>query len=70
MAIKNNIDVLYYACIIPMNVFFIEDGQMDKLVFLKTWKDIPAENEVQFTLKNVLCNTGRKLIQVINLYKI
>jgi len=60
VAIKNNIDVLYYACIIPMNVFFIEDGQMDKRVFLKTWKDIPAENEVQFTLKNVLCNTGKE----------
>ncbi|VVC32529.1 Armadillo-type fold,Beta-adaptin appendage, C-terminal subdomain,Clathrin/coatomer adaptor, adaptin- [Cinara cedri] len=57
VAIKNNIDVLYYACIIPMNVFFVEDGQMDKRVFLTTWKDIPAENEVQFTLKNVLCNT-------------
>lgn len=60
MAIKNNIDVLYYACIIPMNVFFVEDGQMDKRVFLTTWKDIPAENEVQFTLKNVICNTGKK----------
>lgn len=47
-----------------MNVFFIEDGQMDKRVFLKTWKDIPAENEVQFTLKNVLCNTGKNKLHV------
>lgn len=47
-----------------MNVFFVEDGQMDKRVFLTTWKDIPAENEVQFTLKNVLCNTGRIYIVI------
>lgn len=36
-----------------MNVLFVEDGQMDKRVFLGTWKDIPAQNEVQYTLTNV-----------------
>lgn len=56
VAVKNNIDVFYFACIIPMNVFFTEDGQMDKRVFLATWKDIPAQNEVQYTLTNVQGN--------------
>ncbi|XP_054262877.1 AP-1 complex subunit beta-1-like [Macrosteles quadrilineatus] len=56
VAIKNNIDVFYYACLVPMNVYFVEDGQMDKRVFLSTWKDIPAQNEVQYTLTNVQCN--------------
>ncbi|XP_046668041.1 AP-1 complex subunit beta-1 [Homalodisca vitripennis] len=56
VAIKNNIDVFYFACLVPMNVYFVEDGQMDKRVFLSTWKDIPAQNEVQFTLTNVQCN--------------
>lgn len=46
VAIKNNIDVFYFACIVPMNVYFAEDGQLDKRVFLSTWKDIPAQNEV------------------------
>ena len=46
VAIKNNIDVFYFACIVPMNVYFSEDGQLDKRVFLSTWKDIPAQNEV------------------------
>lgn len=46
VAIKNNIDVFYFACIVPMNVYFTEDGQLDKRVFLSTWKDIPAQNEV------------------------
>lgn len=56
VAIKNNIDVFYFACLVPMNVYFVEDGQMDKRVFLSTWKDIPAQNEVQFTLTDVQCN--------------
>nr|CAD7256840.1 unnamed protein product [Timema shepardi] len=56
VAIKNNIDVFYFACVVPMNVYFTEEGQMDKRVFLATWKDIPAQNEVQFTLSNLQCN--------------
>lgn len=56
VAIKNNIDVFYFACLVPMNMFFVEDGQMDKRVFLSTWKDIPAQNEVQFCLTRVQCN--------------
>lgn len=56
VAVKNNIDVFYYASLVPMNVFFVEDGQMDKRVFLATWKDIPAQNEVQYTLTNIQCN--------------
>jgi len=58
VAIKNNIDVFYFACLVPMNVFFTEDGQMDKRVFLATWKDIPAQNEVQYTLANIQCSAG------------
>lgn len=58
VAIKNNIDVFYFACQVPMNVFFTEDGQMDKRVFLATWKDIPAQNEVQYTLANIQCSAG------------
>ena len=58
MAIKNSIDVFYFACIVPMHVFFAEDGQMEKKVFLATWKDIPAQNEVQYTVQNCECNAG------------
>uniref|UniRef100_A0A1B6DGS2 AP complex subunit beta n=1 Tax=Clastoptera arizonana TaxID=38151 RepID=A0A1B6DGS2_9HEMI len=56
VAIKNNIEVFYFACLVPMNVFFVEDGQMDKRIFLSTWKDIPSQNEVQYTLTNIQCN--------------
>ena len=42
-----------------MHVFFVEDGEMDKRVFLATWKDIPAQNEVQHTINNVQHNAGK-----------
>lgn len=53
VAIKNNVDVFYFSCLVPMHVLSTEDGLMDKRVFLATWKDIPAQNEVQYTLDNV-----------------
>lgn len=53
VAIKNSIDVFYYACLVPMHVLFSDDGEMEKRVFLATWKDIPAQNEVQSTITNV-----------------
>ncbi|XP_011255476.1 AP-1 complex subunit beta-1 isoform X3 [Camponotus floridanus] len=62
VAIKNNIDVFYFACIVPMNVYFAEDGQLDKRVFLSTWKDIPAQNEVQYTLNGVML-TADQVVQ-------
>jgi hypothetical protein len=31
---------------------------MDKRVILATWEDIPAQNEVQYTLANIQCNAG------------
>ncbi|XP_037566831.1 AP-1 complex subunit beta-1-like [Dermacentor silvarum] len=50
VAVKNNVDVFYFSCVVPLHVLFVEDGLMDKRVFLATWKDIPAQNELQFTL--------------------
>lgn len=67
VAIKNNIDVFYFACIVPIHVYFSEDGNMEKKVFLATWKDIPAQNEVQFTLQNVECNAGEFLFCTIDI---
>ncbi|KAL3857492.1 hypothetical protein ACJMK2_012159 [Sinanodonta woodiana] len=56
VAVKNNIDVFYLSCLVPLHVMFVEDGEMDKRVFLATWKDIPSQNEVQFTINNVQHN--------------
>ena len=56
VAIKNNVDVFYFSCIAPIHVFCSEDGAMDKRLFLATWKEIPSQNEVQFTIENVTLN--------------
>lgn len=56
VAIKNSIDVFYFSAAVPLHVLFVEDGEMDKRVFLATWKDIPAQNEVQYNLENVQHN--------------
>ncbi|XP_043924368.1 AP-1 complex subunit beta-1 isoform X2 [Protopterus annectens] len=52
VAVKNNIDVFYFSCLYPLNILFVEDGKMDRQVFLATWKDIPSENEAQFQIKD------------------
>ncbi|CAH1380185.1 hypothetical protein MTP99_004120 [Tenebrio molitor] len=56
VAIKNNVDVFYYACQIPIQVLFVEDGTLDKRVFLTTWRDIPSANEVQYTISDIRGN--------------
>jgi len=33
VAVKNNIDVFYFSVLIPLNIFFVEDGKMGKSVF-------------------------------------
>ncbi|KAF3827693.1 hypothetical protein GH733_000928 [Mirounga leonina] len=56
VTVKNNIDVFYFSCLIPLNVLFVEDGKMKRQVFLATWKDIPNENELQFQIKECHLN--------------
>ncbi|KAM3963954.1 adaptor protein complex 1/2, beta subunit [Aphomia sociella] len=69
VAIKNNVDVFYFACLIPVHILFTEDGQLDKRVFLSTWKEIPAANEVQHTLSNVV-GTADSIAQKMTLNNI
>lgn len=58
VAIKNNVDVFYFACVMPMHVLFAEDGEMDKRIYLSTWKDIPTTNEMQAEIRDVQHNAG------------
>ncbi|XP_020561581.1 AP-1 complex subunit beta-1 isoform X4 [Oryzias latipes] len=52
VAVKNNIDVFYFSCQYPISMLFVEDGKMERQIFLATWKDIPNENESQFQIKD------------------
>ncbi|XP_058492954.1 AP-1 complex subunit beta-1 isoform X4 [Solea solea] len=57
VAVKNNIDVFYFSCQYPISMLFVEDGTMDRQVFLATWKDIPNDNEAQFQIKDCHLNS-------------
>lgn len=56
VAMKNNVDIFYFNCVVPLHILFTEDGEMDKRVFLATWKDIPSANEYQTDIDNVQHN--------------
>ena len=34
VAIKNNIDVFYFSCMVPVHALFVEDGKMGELLAL------------------------------------
>ncbi|MEE6511050.1 hypothetical protein FKM82_017227 [Ascaphus truei] len=51
VAVKNNIDVFYFSIPYPLHIIFVEDGKMERQMFLATWKDIPNENEAQFQIR-------------------
>uniref|UniRef100_A0A673JEB8 AP complex subunit beta n=1 Tax=Sinocyclocheilus rhinocerous TaxID=307959 RepID=A0A673JEB8_9TELE len=72
VAVKNNIDVFYFSTLIPLSVFFVEDGKMERQVFLATWKDIPNENELQYQIKDCHLNadTVSGKLQNNNIYTI
>ncbi|XP_030073371.1 AP-1 complex subunit beta-1 isoform X2 [Microcaecilia unicolor] len=57
VAVKNNIDVFYFSTLYPLHILFVEDGKMDRQMFLATWKDIPNENEAQFHIKDCPLNS-------------
>uniref|UniRef100_UPI00358F5E58 AP-1 complex subunit beta-1-like isoform X1 n=2 Tax=Myxine glutinosa TaxID=7769 RepID=UPI00358F5E58 len=51
VAIKNNIDVFYFGCTIPLHVLFIEDAKMDPMSFNAAWTELTAETEVHYQLQ-------------------
>lgn len=65
VAIKNNIDVFYFSVVVPAHVYFVEDGEIDKRLFLNTWKEIPEQNEIQYQLSaSSFTNFGTSPINV------
>ncbi|XP_042561716.1 AP-1 complex subunit beta-1-like, partial [Clupea harengus] len=57
VAVKNNIDVFYFSCQYPISILFVEDGKMERQVFLATWKDIPNDSEAQYQIKDCHLNS-------------
>ncbi|CAM4746515.1 unnamed protein product [Rotaria magnacalcarata] len=53
VAIKNNVDVFYFACTVPIHIYFTQDSETDKMAFVQSWQDIPESNEIKHQLQNV-----------------
>ncbi|XP_031555851.1 AP-1 complex subunit beta-1-like [Actinia tenebrosa] len=72
IALKNNIDVFYFSTMVPVNVLFMEDGNMDRKVFLATWKDIPQANEVQnqMQIPNLTSDNAQLKLESNNIFTI
>jgi vesicle coat complex subunit len=70
IAIKNNIDIFYFSTLVPMHCYFVEDGEIDKKLFLTSWKDIPQQNESQFQLPIRLFNSSDDLSHILKLNNI
>lgn len=45
IAVKNNVDVLYFTCLVPYNVLFTEDGALEKGDYLRLWKEVGDATE-------------------------
>lgn len=59
IAVKNNVDVFYFAVLVPVHVLFAEDGLLEKKVYLSTWSEIPQQNEYQTSINGVPNVTGK-----------
>ena len=65
VALKNNVGVFYFTTNVPPHILLSADGKMDKKVFLATWKDIPAANEVTTSFQDIAMNSGNDVLNVI-----
>lgn len=71
VALKNNVGVTYWACQMPLHVFFVEDGKMDGATFVKTWQEIPATHEKTFPMSNWLnTQTSQSKLSCNNVFMI
>ncbi|XP_077252707.1 beta-adaptin-like protein C [Tasmannia lanceolata] len=66
VAIKNNQQpVLYFSDKISLQVFFTEDGRMERASFLETWKSLPDSNEITKDLPSVVINSIEATVEHI-----
>ena len=64
VALKNNVGVFYFSTNVPPHILLSTDGKMDKKVFLATWKDIPADNEITASFQDVPMNSGKYMVMM------
>eukprot|EP00252_Welwitschia_mirabilis_P025693 TRINITY_DN8150_c0_g1_i1.p1 TRINITY_DN8150_c0_g1~~TRINITY_DN8150_c0_g1_i1.p1 ORF type:complete len:901 (-),score=194.71 TRINITY_DN8150_c0_g1_i1:398-3100(-) len=58
VAVKNNQQPVWYLNdTIPFQVFFTEEGKMERATFLETWKSLPDSHEIAKNLPNAVINS-------------
>ena len=62
MAMKNDIDVFYFECLVPAYVLFVEEGSMERNLFPQMWREIPDEKEKQFSLPFTNKSQGKRAL--------
>ncbi|MQL72775.1 hypothetical protein Taro_005105 [Colocasia esculenta] len=63
VAVKNNQQpVWYFNDKIPLQVFFMEDGKMERQSFLETWKSLPDSNEIAKDVPNSIIHSVDAMI--------
>uniref|UniRef100_A0A0K0ED89 AP complex subunit beta n=1 Tax=Strongyloides stercoralis TaxID=6248 RepID=A0A0K0ED89_STRER len=71
VAIKSDNGILYFSCIAPLNIYFVETGKLEKAEYLQKWKDIAQSNEVIKQLsnaKNLSCDDICKKLEANNAF--
>ncbi|XP_019160568.1 PREDICTED: beta-adaptin-like protein B [Ipomoea nil] len=64
VAVKNNQQpVWYFNDMILFNVFFTEDGKMERSTFLETWKSLPDSNEVSREFPGIIINSVEATVE-------
>ena len=53
VAVKNNVGIFYFSCEVPFHVLCVESGNMDRKLFLSSWKEIPSTSETQTVIDGV-----------------
>eukprot|EP00128_Syssomonas_multiformis_P015628 Colp12_sorted_trinity150504_noHs@17709 len=57
VAIKNNIDIFYFSTLVPSHVLFVEEGRMERQMYLQAWGEIPDANEKQAVIDGIPLGT-------------
>lgn len=62
MAMKNEIDVFYFECMVPAYVLFVEEGNMERNLFPQKWREIQDDKEKSFDLQHTNKTQGNILV--------
>ncbi|KNC56375.1 coatomer [Thecamonas trahens ATCC 50062] len=50
VALKNNVEVFYFLCMVPLGAVLVEDGKLERPAFIQGWKALSGEQESKTTV--------------------